>query len=411
MKVTTATILPLLLLSWACSSDSDGEVAATSGSGLAGPEAASSGAGAGGPSGSGSGAGSSCDDGLQNGNETGIDCGGLCPPCSEPCTGPDCDKIKQAVSEAAFAEIFEMLSPAGECSSFCVEVGEAAGNCTMYRKAGAAAFYAAAKEFPDFLKSDDATANKLEVAALFSNVIQESGLQEWATPWQMGVWPPYELVANKITMTVPSEQLVFSTAPTANPRIAKGLCYSLENGAPLDSWLGRGPIQLTGESNYAQATFGMSMFNDLTCQAARAQMLQVQAPPKGIGHDVCQDKNKVSSDAVVAWRSALWFWTNMPMSPVSSWGHKIWSKQTCAQVMNDKPGDHTALAGTIQVINGGLECIKGQIQQDDGGTFGKTMRRINNYLFVLDKLGVKVDQAKVWSDTMTRCYQGDDYTP
>ena len=79
--------------------------------------------------------------------------------------------------------------------------------------------------------------------------------------------------------------------------------------------------------------------------------------------------------------------------------------------MNEATGDHTAVAGTIQVINGGLECIKGQIQQDDGGTFGKTMRRINNYLFALDKLGLQVDEKKVWSDIMTRCYQGEDFTP
>lgn len=34
----------------------------------------------------------SCDDGLQNGDETGVDCGGDCPPCSEDCTnGTDDD--------------------------------------------------------------------------------------------------------------------------------------------------------------------------------------------------------------------------------------------------------------------------------------------------------------------------------
>ena len=84
----------------------------------------------------------------------------------------------------------------------------------------------------------------------------------------------------------------------------------------------------------------------------------------------------------------------MPMSPVSSWG-QVWPTKTCAQIMNAATGDHTAVAGTIQVINGGLECIKGQIQQDDGGTFGKTMRRINNYLFASTSSGQRREEGLV----------------
>jgi hypothetical protein len=155
----------------------------------------------------------------------------------------------------------------------------------------------------------------------------------------------------------------------------------------------------------------MSRYNDLTCQAAIDQGLSVQEPPTGVGHNLCDDKNLASSNAVVAWRTALWFWTNMRMSPVSNWGHKVWPAKTCSQVINSAQGDHTAVAGTIQVINGGLECIKGQEDLNDGGTFGKNMRRINNYIFVMQHLGITIDASKVWSDIMTRCYQGEGYTP
>ena len=267
-----------------CSPESDSASTVSSAGVTAGVGGSSSNSGAG------SGGGASCDDGVQNGSEIGVDCGGGCPACAEPCTGADCDKVTQAVSKEAFAAIFEMLSPSGSCSSWCVQASDIAGNCTMYRKAGAEAFYEAAKSYPDFLTSDDPTTNKMEVAALFSNVIQESGLQEWGTPWQMGSWPPFAVNAGAITMMLEPSQLDFSTAPEGNPRIAKGLCYSLENGAAADSWLGRGPIQLTGESNYAQASFGMSMYNDLTCQAAVDQNLSVQNPP--VRHTTCSDKNR-----------------------------------------------------------------------------------------------------------------------
>lgn len=110
--------------------------------------------------------------------------------------------------------------------------------------------------------------------------------------------------------------------------------------APGKTYHGRGPIQLSWNYNYG------------ACSQA-------------IGKDLLNQPELVSTDSVISFTTALWFWMT-PQSP--------------------KPSCHDAIGTsgfgmTINIINGGIECGKGQVTP-------QAQHRIELYQQFAAKLGV-----------------------
>ncbi|KAA0869750.1 chitinase, partial [Enterobacter hormaechei] len=118
-------------------------------------------------------------------------------------------------------------------------------------------------------------------------------------------------------------------------------------------YYGRGPIQLTWNYNYGQCG-------------------------RALGVDLLNNPDLVATDAVVSFKSALWFWMT-PQSP----------KPSCHDVITGqwKPSSGDSAAGRLpgygtvtNIINGGLECGRGQD--------GRVQDRIGFYKRYCDLLGV-----------------------
>ncbi|GAX42880.1 hypothetical protein NIES4075_38850 [Tolypothrix sp. NIES-4075] len=88
------------------------------------------------------------------------------------------------------------------------------------------------------------------------------------------------------------------------------------------TYQGRGPIQLSWNYNYALCG-------------------------KAIGKDLLNNPELVSRDSVISFTTALWFWMT-PQSPKSSCHNAI---------------SQSGFGMTINIINGGIECGKGQVTQ------------------------------------------------
>ncbi|RLN15760.1 chitinase 8-like [Panicum miliaceum] len=109
-----------------------------------------------------------------------------------------------------------------------------------------------------------------------------------------------------------------------------GYCFKEEiNKGTSPPYYGRGPIQLTGQANYQQAG-------------------------DAIGEDLVGNPDLVSTNAVISFKTAIWFWmTAQPPKP------------SCHDVIlgNWAPSDADAAAGRVpgygaitNIINGGIEC-------------------------------------------------------
>ena len=86
-----------------------------------------------------------------------------------------------------------------------------------------------------------------------------------------------------------------------------------------------------------------------------------------IGVDLCANPDLVASNAEYTWMSAFWFWT-MNTGAVG---------KTCAQAVTEG-----SFGGTLQTINGGLECPA------VGGHYGSVTSRLNDYCRASTVLGV-----------------------
>ncbi|XP_062216866.1 chitinase 11-like [Phragmites australis] len=162
------------------------------------------------------------------------------------------------------------------------------------------AFIKAANNYPDFGTTGDDQTRRRELAAFFGQTSHET----------TGGW---------------------ATAPGG--QYAWGYCRVKEQ-TPTDApYYGRGPIQLTHKYNYQLA----------------GQALKL---------DLVNNPDLVSSDPVVAFKTAIWFWMT-PQSP----------KPSCHAVMTNgwTPSGDDRSAGrlpgygmTTNIINGGEECGQGQ---------------------------------------------------
>ncbi|XP_037466469.1 chitinase 8-like [Triticum dicoccoides] len=113
-----------------------------------------------------------------------------------------------------------------------------------------------------------------------------------------------------------------------------GYCFKEEiSKATSPPYYGRGPIQLTGRSNY-----------DL---AGRA-----------IGKDLVSNPDLVSTDAVVSFRTAMWFWMTAQGNKPSS--HNVALRRWTPTAADTAAGRVPGYGVIANIINGGLECGMGR---------------------------------------------------
>ncbi|NP_001284473.1 endochitinase-like precursor [Cucumis melo] len=194
------------------------------------------------------------------------------------------------------------------------------------------AFITAARSFPTFGTTGDATTRKREIAAFFGQTSHET-TGGWSTapdgPYAWGYW--YIRERNQQTYCTPSQQWP---------------C------APGQQYYGRGPIQLTHNYNYGPAG-------------------------KAIGAPLLTNPD-TATDPVTSFKTALWFW-------MTAQGNK----PSCHNVItgNWQPSSADNAAGRVpgygvitNIINGGLECGRGP---DD-----RVKDRIGFYKRYCDMLGI-----------------------
>ncbi|KAI3417874.1 Glyco_hydro_19_cat domain-containing protein [Psidium guajava] len=172
-------------------------------------------------------------------------------------------------------------------------------------------FVRAASCFPEFGRTGSASTRKREVAAFLAQVSHET-TGGWATapdgPYAWGLCFKEE---------------VSPQSDYCDPSNKEWPCY------PGKSYSGRGPIQLSWNYNYGPAG-------------------------EALGFDGLRNPEAVSNDSLVAFKTALWFWTT-ERKP----------KPSCHTVMagkyrpskSDRAANRTAGFGLVtNIINGGLEC-------------------------------------------------------
>lgn len=169
--------------------------------------------------------------------------------------------------------------------------------------------------YPEFTRFGSELENKRELAAFLANIMHESHHLQAITEVDTRTHDHY---CND-TQGIPC---------------AKGKQY-----------YGRGPIQLSWNFNYAMAG-------------------------KALGLDLLNDPDMVARVPAVAWKTALWYWMEIPGSgPVSS-----------HQAMKQNKG----FGETVRSINGALECSK----PTDNIGYQQQQMRIQNYLRITQLLGV-----------------------
>ncbi|KAM3362910.1 acidic endochitinase pcht28 precursor [Capsicum galapagoense] len=159
------------------------------------------------------------------------------------------------------------------------------------------AFITAANSFPAFGTTGDNTARKKEVAAFFGQTSHETN---------------------------------GGRAGTFNG----GYCF-VRQIDQSDRYYGRGPIQLTHRSNYERAGRGI-----------------------GVGQDLVNNPDKVATNPVISFKTAIWFWMTAQDNKPSC--HDViigrWRPSPADRSANRVPG-----YGVItNIINGGIECGKGR---------------------------------------------------
>ncbi|KAH7852004.1 hypothetical protein Vadar_019397 [Vaccinium darrowii] len=175
------------------------------------------------------------------------------------------------------------------------------------------AFVSAAKAFGAFATTGDTATRKREIAAFLAQTSHET----------TGGW---------------------ATAPDG--AYSWGYCYLREQGNPGDycvpsaqwpcapgkKYFGRGPIQISYNYNYGQAG-------------------------KAIGVDLLNNPDLVTTDPVISFKTALWFWTT-PQSPKPSC-HDVITGRWNPSAADRSAGRVAGFGAITNIINGGLECGHG----------------------------------------------------
>ncbi len=197
-------------------------------------------------------------------------------------------------------------------------------------------------DFGKFCSEKDIATNKRELAAFFAHIAHETrhGMNG---QYNDGLMYTHEL-------------------NTSAQYISDSDDYPAEKGK---LYYGRGPLQLSFNGNYGYAS--SFIFGD-----------------KNV---LLKNPDLVCSDAVVAFKTAIYFW----MTPITS-------KPSAHDVMvgNWKPNVDDTAKGRVQgfgmttvIVNGAVECNKG----DSGPDAGSMNDRIGYYQYFLKKLGVTDDNC------------------
>ena len=94
-------------------------------------------------------------------------------------------------------------------------------------------------------------------------------------------------------------------------------------------------MQLTYENNYYQATYGMTIFDNMfpdTCAFAVGNGTSIQDPPIGTGLNLCADKVLPANNTDAAWRTGIWFWMNKWMG-INDWATPKYGQQTAHNLL------------------------------------------------------------------------------
>jgi chitinase len=172
-------------------------------------------------------------------------------------------------------------------------------------------FVAALTSYPSFAATGDDTTRKREAAAFFGNVYHETG---------------------GLTL-IEEDAHMRSTYCDAE--------MSFGCPAGKDAYFGRGPAQLSWNYNYRDAG-------------------------DALGVDLLANPALLEHDPVLAWRTALWFWTTQAAS--------------AAATPHDAMVRDMGFGETVRAFNGALEC--------DGNNPSQVQSRVDAYLRMSRLLGV-----------------------
>jgi len=224
-------------------------------------------------------------------------------------------------------------------------------------------------DFGEFINSPNANDRRRELAAFLANVTQE-------TARGLGVSRSYGgLFYNEEVDFAGQTGRYYWAYAYGQP---DGTPHPLGPAQPGRSYHGRGPMQLSWNYNYGQAS--AVIFGDMMV--------------------LLLDPNRILRDGVLGWKTAIWFWMT-PQAP----------RPSCHEVMtgrwtgNWSPTSTDAAQGqtrvgfghTIMVINGGYE---GDRNEYDGRILGRTSsyRRFARVLGA-DITGEKVDTLGMLGNT------------
>jgi len=178
-----------------------------------------------------------------------------------------------------------------------------------------AALVAAAEYYPAFASTGTLAQRRRELAAFLANIAHET-TGGWPTaPGGAQAWGLYFI-----------EEVGCEGGACTGYCDAGNVTYPC---APGRTYHGRGPIQLSWNYNYGQvgAVLGLDLLNT---------------------------PSLVTSDGVVAFRTALWFWMTA-QSPKPS-AHAVMTGGWTPSAGDVAAGRTVGFGMTINIINGGLEC-------------------------------------------------------
>ncbi|RYE18515.1 MAG: hypothetical protein EOP51_21810 [Sphingobacteriales bacterium] len=194
-------------------------------------------------------------------------------------------------------------------------------------------------DFGNFCTEKDLLTNKKELAAFFAHIAHETRLGE-NRQYNDGLMLRHEA----------NTSLPYIVANDEYPPVAGKKYY------------GRGPMQLSYNGNYGYASHCIFGNKD----------------------SLLKHPELIETNAVVAFKTAIYFWMT-PQSPKPS-AHDaitgIWQPNAADKSKGRLPG----FATTINIINGALECGKGEEQAN-------MLDRIGFYRHFLTRLGAKDDNC------------------
>ena len=181
------------------------------------------------------------------------------------------------------------------------------------------AFLKAASSFPAFLSGDDEVQQKRELCAFLANMAFETGGGWQEAPGGYFQWGLYYIEEKGCEKGCPQY---------SDPRKL--------NYPPVtdQSYHGRGPLQISWNYNYGQ--FSEAFW--------------------GVKDSLLKHPELLTIDPVVAFASAIWFWTT-PQFPKPSC-HDIMYQRWVPNQRDSIGGRFPGFGAVVNVINGGIECGK-----------------------------------------------------